>query len=122
MFFDWVPLNIAPPAPQLQPQLQAPFVPQSQLQPHYDVHQTYKSLSHQRIDHVVTARPVSMRQGKQVLGSYDGRNAQPDNHYEHLDSCMPSIVFLLKYRAKSFKHITSEIGPFSWMGGYVFSP
>ncbi|KAI4945164.1 hypothetical protein J4E91_008141 [Alternaria rosae] len=62
VFFDWVPLNIAPPVPQ---------IPQIQFQPHFDVPQPYIAPSHQRIDSGAPAGPASIRQGKQVYGSYD---------------------------------------------------
>ncbi|KAH6865209.1 hypothetical protein BKA58DRAFT_241012 [Alternaria rosae] len=67
VFFDWVPLEIAPPVP--QPQL--------------IVNQTLPAPSHHRFDSA--AGPAGTREGTTVFGSYDGRNALPTSHYESLD-------------------------------------
>jgi len=121
VFFNWVPLNVAPPVPQVQPLLQTQFLPQIQLQPHLDAQQTYAGPSHQRIDSVAAAGPANIRQGKKVFGSYDGRNAQPGSHYEQLDPCILLSTFLLQREANISKRSTSEIRSFSLKGGYVSS-
>lgn len=100
MFFAWVPLNDVPP---ISPLVQAQAQLQSQLQPHSDVQETYAGPSHQRMDSVGTAGSVSIRQGRQVLGSYDGRTALPDSHYEHLDSCKSSFNPLFHRSANTFQ-------------------
>ena len=92
MFFDWIPLDGAPPG-HAQAQLQL----QPQLHPQSDVIKAYPSYSQMRYDS--SAGTGRIRQGKQISGSYEGGNALPDSHYERLDPCTSSLNCLFHRRA-----------------------